>query len=65
MSLDIQFGEEVLEGLALLVLLVLQLLDQVYALRRRLRQLSDAIEAQPPELREAVRSRLGGSKAED
>lgn len=38
---------------------VLHLLDQVYALRRRLRQLSDAVEAQPADLREAILTRLG------
>jgi len=35
---------------------VLQLLDQVYALRRRLRAMSEAIDAQP----EAVRGVIGG-----
>lgn len=40
---------------------VLHLLDQVYALRRRLKAVSDAIEAQPEGAREAVRARLGGN----
>lgn len=45
---------------------VLQLLDQVYALRRRLRAMRDAIEAQPAELRDALRARLGsGSSLDD
>jgi chaperone modulatory protein CbpM len=39
---------------------VLRLLDQVYALRRRLRAAREAIEAQPEEVRQAVRARLGG-----
>ncbi len=38
--------------------LVLNLLDQVYALRRHLRLLSDALEAQPPEWREAIHTHL-------
>ena len=38
--------------------LVLGLLDQVYSLRRQLRRLSDALEAQPAEIREAVRRAL-------
>ena len=37
---------------------VLQLLDQVYGLRRRLRAMSEALDAQPAEVREAVRARL-------
>jgi chaperone modulatory protein CbpM len=37
---------------------VLQLLDQVYALRRRLKEVSAAIEALPPETRAALLSRL-------
>jgi chaperone modulatory protein CbpM len=39
---------------------VLRLLDQVYALRRRLRATREAIEAQPDEVRQAVRARLRG-----
>jgi chaperone modulatory protein CbpM len=39
---------------------VLRLLDQVYALRRRLRAAREAIEAQPDAVRRAVRARLGG-----
>ena len=34
--------------------LVLGLLDQVYDLRRQLRRLCDAVEAQPPEIRAAI-----------
>jgi chaperone modulatory protein CbpM len=39
---------------------VLRLLDQVYALRRRLRAAREAIEAQPDEVRQALRAQLGG-----
>lgn len=38
--------------------LVLGLLDQVYGLRRQMRRLCDALEAQPPEVRDAVRRAL-------
>jgi chaperone modulatory protein CbpM len=38
--------------------LLLGLLDQVYGLRRQLRRLCDAIEAQPTEIREAIRRAL-------
>lgn len=38
---------------------VLNLLDQVYALRRRLRALAEAVEAQPDPVRAALRARLG------
>jgi chaperone modulatory protein CbpM len=44
---------------------ILQLLDQVYALRRRLRRLCDAVEAQPLELRDAVRTHLAQGRSED
>jgi chaperone modulatory protein CbpM len=44
---------------------ILQLLDQVYALRRRLRRLCEAIEAQPLELRDAVRNHLAQGRSED
>jgi chaperone modulatory protein CbpM len=37
---------------------VLHLLDQIYALRRRLRALCGALEGQPAEIREAVLARL-------
>jgi chaperone modulatory protein CbpM len=37
---------------------VLHLLDQIYALRRRLRALCGALEGQPPEIRDAVLARL-------
>ena len=38
--------------------LVLGLLDQVYSLRRQMRRLCDALEQQPPEVREAIRRAL-------
>ncbi len=38
---------------------VLQLLDQVYALRRRLRAVAAAIDEQPEAVRAALRARLG------
>ncbi len=38
--------------------LVLSLLDQVYGLRRQLRRLCEALETQPPEIREAIRKAL-------
>jgi chaperone modulatory protein CbpM len=38
--------------------LVLDLLDQVYGLRRQLRRICGAIEAQPAEIREAIRRAL-------
>jgi chaperone modulatory protein CbpM len=38
--------------------LVLGLLDQVYGLRRQLRRLCTAIESQPREIRDAIRSAL-------
>lgn len=43
---------------------VLRLLDQVYALRRRLRAAYEAIEAQPLEIRQAMRIRLGAPPGE-
>jgi chaperone modulatory protein CbpM len=47
--------------------LVLQLLDQVYSLRRQMRRLCDALEQQPPEVRDAIRRALppgrGGESA--
>jgi chaperone modulatory protein CbpM len=39
--------------------LVLSLLDQVYALRRRLKGIAGALAALPPELRAAIEARLG------
>jgi chaperone modulatory protein CbpM len=42
---------------------ILQLLDQVYALRRRLRRLCQAIEEQPLELRDAVRKHLAEGRS--
>lgn len=44
---------------------VLQLLDQVYGLRRRLRALHAAIDAQSAEVREAVLSGLGSAMGEE
>ncbi|HUJ99456.1 MAG TPA: chaperone modulator CbpM [Stellaceae bacterium] len=41
---------------------VLQLLDQVYTLRRRLRVTLEAIDAQPPEIRAAIRARCGAEE---
>ena len=38
--------------------LVLGLLDQVYSLRRQLHRLSDALERQPVEIRDAIRRAL-------
>ena len=38
--------------------LLLGLLDQVYSLRRQMRRLCDAIEAQPTDVREAIRRAL-------
>jgi chaperone modulatory protein CbpM len=38
--------------------IVLHLLDQIYALRRRLKALCGALEGQPPEIRDAVLARL-------
>jgi chaperone modulatory protein CbpM len=42
--------------------LVLQLLDQVYMLRRRLRLVCDAIETQPAEVRTALLARFAGDE---
>jgi chaperone modulatory protein CbpM len=44
---------------------VLQLLDQVYALRRRLRATYQAIETQPPDIRKALLTRLGACLDDD
>jgi chaperone modulatory protein CbpM len=41
---------------------VLQLLDQVYTLRRRLRITLEAIDAQPAEIRAAIRARCGAGE---
>jgi len=38
--------------------LMLNLLDQVYSLRRQMRRLAGALEVQPPEIREAIRKAL-------
>jgi chaperone modulatory protein CbpM len=38
--------------------LVLGLLDQLYSLRRQMRRLCDALEQQPPEVRDAIRRAL-------
>ena len=37
---------------------LLGLLDQVYSLRRQMRRLCDALEQQPPEVRDAIRRAL-------
>ena len=42
--------------------LVLGLLDQVYSLRRQMRRLCDALEQQPPEIRDAIRRALPPAK---
>jgi chaperone modulatory protein CbpM len=41
--------------------LVLGLLDQVYSLRRQMRRLCDALEAQPPDIRDAIRQALNAN----
>jgi chaperone modulatory protein CbpM len=43
---------------------ILHLLDQVYALRRRLRRLCEAIDTQPLELRDALRANLAQGRSE-
>jgi len=46
--------------------LVLGLLDQLYSVRRQMRRLCEAIECQPPEVRDAIRQALppvGGEEA--
>lgn len=45
--------------------LVLSLIDQIYSLRRQMRRLCDALEAQPPDIRDAIRRALppGGGEA--
>ena len=40
------------------IALVLGLLDQLYSLRRQMRRLCDAIECQPPEIRDVIRQAL-------
>jgi chaperone modulatory protein CbpM len=55
---ELAIGEEALP-------VVLQLLDQVYGLRRRLRALCQVIDAQPPEIREALRGRLLGAAKDE
>jgi chaperone modulatory protein CbpM len=42
--------------------LVLGLLDQIYALRRQLRRLCDAVIAQPEDIKEAIRRALPPSR---
>src|SRR5579864_7344906 len=42
---------------------ILHLLDQVYALRRRLRRLCEAVDAQPLELRDAVHAHLADEQS--
>lgn len=41
------------------IAMMLSLLDQMYALRRKLRLINDAIANQPPEIREAILGLLG------
>ncbi len=41
---------------------VLHLLDQLYALRRRIKSLSAALDTLPPDLRDAIAARLGGEE---
>ena len=43
--------------------LVLSLLDQVYSLRRQMRRLCDALESQPPDIRDAIRRALPPHRA--
>jgi len=45
--------------------LLLGLLDQVYGLRRQMRRLCDAIEAQPTDIREAIRRALPPNSRSD
>jgi chaperone modulatory protein CbpM len=40
------------------MVVVLGLLDQLYSVRRQMRRLCDAIECQPPEIRDAIRQAL-------
>jgi len=42
------------------IAMALRLLDQVYALRRRLKAMTEAIDALPPDLRDAVVAKLQG-----
>lgn len=48
---DLAIGDEAIP-------VILHLLDQVYSLRRHVRRLCDAIEAQPREMRDSVSARL-------
>jgi chaperone modulatory protein CbpM len=43
---------------------VLHLLDQLYALRRRVKAMSSAFDELPPELRDAIAVRFGGGEGE-
>jgi chaperone modulatory protein CbpM len=43
---------------------VLNLLDQLYAIRRRMKAAREAIEGLPPELRAAIAERLGDTRDE-
>jgi chaperone modulatory protein CbpM len=51
LSEDLDIGEDALD-------VVLPLLDQVHGLRRELRRLADAIDAQPEEIRAGIRKSL-------
>lgn len=42
--------------------LVLDLLDQLYAVRRRMSRLTEAVQQQPEDVRQAILARLGGSR---
>ena len=53
---DMEIGEDALD-------VVLPLLDQVHGLRRELRRLADAIDAEPEEVRIRIRKTLEGGKA--
>jgi chaperone modulatory protein CbpM len=55
---DLAIGDEAIP-------VILQLLDQVYTLRRHLRRLCDAIDAQPVEMRDAVSARLSHQSPDD
>jgi len=43
---------------------VLHLLDQLYALRRRMKAMSAALDELPPDLRTAIAARLGGEEGD-
>lgn len=53
LSEDLEIGEDALD-------VVLPLLDQVHGLRRELRRIADAIDAQPEDVRARIRKTLEG-----